>query len=105
MTILVAHGKFIGFAYPIIDGILILLPSLALVMPGEAQAAAGVHLAADTDSVMSFYDEVGWQSSKDAGFQDAELFEDFRRSAANTSTNVTCGLTMISCRRASTFWM
>jgi ubiquinone/menaquinone biosynthesis C-methylase UbiE/uncharacterized protein YbaR (Trm112 family) len=66
------------FAYPIVDGILILLPSLALVMPGETQAAAGVHLAADTDSVMRFYDEVGWQSSKDAGFQDAELFEDFR---------------------------
>jgi len=70
-----SDGRFI---YPVVDGILILLPGLAMVTAGEKHAAAGLQLAADTDSVMHFYDEIGWQSSKGDEFQDAELFEDFR---------------------------
>src|SRR5262245_8947955 len=70
-----SDGRFI---YPVVDGILILLPGLAIVTAGEKHAAAGLQLAADTDSVMRFYDEIGWQSSKGDEFQDAELFEDFR---------------------------
>ena len=70
-----SDGRFI---YPVVDGILILLPSLAVVSAGETLAASDLQLAADTDSVMRFYDEVGWQSSNDVEFKDAQLFEDFR---------------------------
>ena len=41
-------------------------------------SARRARLAPETDSVMRFYDEVGWQSDGDDAFRDAELFEDLR---------------------------
>jgi ubiquinone/menaquinone biosynthesis C-methylase UbiE len=74
-ALLSSDGRFV---YPVVDDILILLPSLAIARMEGAQGSSYQHLASDTDSVMRFYDEVGWQSKKDVVFQDAELFEDLR---------------------------
>jgi len=74
-ALLSSDGRFV---YPVVDDILILLPSLAIARMEGTQATSYQHLASDTDSVMRFYDEVGWQSKKDVVFQDAELFEDLR---------------------------
>jgi len=66
------------FIYPVVDGILILLPSLAIVRTEHTKIVASQQLALETDSVMRFYDEIGWQSVKKSGFEDAERFEDLR---------------------------
>lgn len=70
-----SDGQFI---YPVIDGILILLPSLAIVRTEYTHAIACQQLAFETESVMRFYDEIGWHSTKDGIFEDTDRFEDLR---------------------------
>lgn len=70
-----SDGQFI---YPVVDGILVLLPSLAIARTEYTNATICQRLAPETDSVMRFYDEIGWQSAEDDSFQDAERFEDLR---------------------------
>jgi len=69
--------------YPIIDGIYVLLPSFAIVPVDSDLTLESAGLAPETDSVMRFYDEVGWQKGDDDAFADAELFEDLRPVSAD----------------------
>ena len=54
-----------------------LLPQLAIALT-QGASAGRARLAPETDNVMRFYDEVGWQSDGDNAFRDAQLFEDLR---------------------------
>jgi uncharacterized protein YbaR (Trm112 family) len=66
------------FVYPIVDGIMIFIPSLAIV-PAEFDHSAACHqLAPETASVMRFYDELGWHQTKNGMFEDGARFEDLR---------------------------
>lgn len=60
------------YAYPLVDGIFLLLPSLAI---GREETSPA--LAAETQGVMSFYDDFGWQVGEEE-FLDAEVNEDLR---------------------------
>lgn len=64
--------------YPVVEGIFVLLPGLALVPTSDAAAPGGVALAEETDAAMRFYDEVGWRRSGAGDFEDAVKFEDLR---------------------------
>lgn len=64
--------------YPVVDDIMVLLPSLAIAAQEHALLRARQQLAAEIGSVMRFYDEIGWQRGKHGSFQDAEKFEDLR---------------------------
>ncbi len=68
-------GRFI---YPVVDGVFVLVPSLAITDMKQAQATFSEHTAPETDSVMRFYDEIGWQLGEDDHFGDADRFEDLR---------------------------
>lgn len=70
-----SDGQFI---YPVVDGILILLPSLAIGRTEYTHATICQRSAPETDSAMRFYDEIGWRSGEDHNFRDAERFEDLR---------------------------
>jgi ubiquinone/menaquinone biosynthesis C-methylase UbiE/uncharacterized protein YbaR (Trm112 family) len=68
-----SDGRFI---YPIVDGILILLPHLAITKRGDSITK---HLSSETENVRRFYDEVGWQFTTHEGiFEDSNRFEDLR---------------------------
>lgn len=70
------EGESGRWAYPVIDGILCLLPGYAI-SPEGAGASPG--LDATKDGVRRFYDEVGWsRSAGEDEFSDARLFEDLR---------------------------
>jgi len=64
--------------YPVVDEILVLLPSLALVRVSETGPAASYDVPREMDAVRAFYDELGWRQSETGDFADAELFEDLR---------------------------
>ena len=59
-------------AYPVIDGIFVLLPHLAL------NSKATPTLVSGTAETMAFYDEIGWKENANGSFADAVLFEDLR---------------------------
>ena len=65
------------FVYPVVDGIMILLPSLAITQKEDAAAIDGC-ASTETDQVMRFYDELGWQVGKAGHYLDAEKFADLR---------------------------
>jgi len=67
-------GKFI---YPVEDGIIILLPHLAIATDAELAARYGERLGVEKKSVMEFYDRIGWQEQGQT-FTDAARFEDLR---------------------------
>jgi ubiquinone/menaquinone biosynthesis C-methylase UbiE len=64
--------------YPVLDGIFVLLPSLALVRQEDRPAFAGLATESQTLSVMRFYDQIGWREAEGGSFRDADLFEDLR---------------------------
>ncbi len=73
------------YVYPVVDGIFVLLPSLVLVRvdlraPITEEETA---LAAETNAVMRFYNEIGWQRSAGGVFTDAERYEDLRPVSAD----------------------
>ena len=70
-----SDGQFI---YPVDDGILTLLPSLAIVRTDHAQAMSCPQLAFETESVMRYYDEIGWIPNKDGIIEDVGRFDDLR---------------------------
>jgi ubiquinone/menaquinone biosynthesis C-methylase UbiE/uncharacterized protein YbaR (Trm112 family) len=70
-----SDGQFI---YPVDDGILILLPSLAIVRTNQAYPNDFPQLALETESVMRYYDEVGWHRIKDGVFEGVGRFDDLR---------------------------
>jgi ubiquinone/menaquinone biosynthesis C-methylase UbiE len=73
------------FFYPVVEGILVLLPSLSIAGPGSAESIFGHELMSSTESVMHFYDEIGWKPSEehDGHYQDAGRFEDLRPVSAD----------------------
>lgn len=69
------------FLYPVLDGIFVLLPGLALIRADDRDAAgqfAPAGSAAETDAAMRFYDEIGWRPDAAGQFADAVRFEDLR---------------------------
>lgn len=70
-----SDGRFI---YPVVDGIFVLVPSLAITQTGHTHATFSERTAPETESVMRFYDEIGWQSGEHDRFRDADRFEDLR---------------------------
>jgi ubiquinone/menaquinone biosynthesis C-methylase UbiE/uncharacterized protein YbaR (Trm112 family) len=70
-----SDGQFI---YPVDDGILTLLPSLAIIRADHVQAIACPQLALETESVMRYYDEIGWIPNKDGILEDVGRFDDLR---------------------------
>jgi ubiquinone/menaquinone biosynthesis C-methylase UbiE/uncharacterized protein YbaR (Trm112 family) len=67
------------FVYPIIDGIILLLETLAIPV-GEEKEAAQVTLRAEKKVLQDFYDSIGWQKEeqKATSFVDALKWEDLR---------------------------
>jgi SAM-dependent methyltransferase/uncharacterized protein YbaR (Trm112 family) len=64
--------------YRVDEGILVLLPALAL-RTGEAQAGGSQPgLRSEKQAVQSFYDELGWTRNRDGDFVDSEKWEDLR---------------------------
>lgn len=66
------------FTYPVIDGIFVLLPMLALVSSSSDVCTESLDLPPEMGEVMQFYDEIGWAQAQSGDFADAELFEDLR---------------------------
>jgi len=66
------------YIYGVIDGILILLPSLVMVRAADWHATQKWDMDSATNSVMRFYEEIGWQKPAEKLFEDAQRFEDLR---------------------------
>jgi len=66
------------FVYRVEDGILFLLPILAIRGGPPAAVAPCCDLAPETKNVRRFYDEFGWRESEEGVFEDARTFEDLR---------------------------
>lgn len=62
------------FTYPIVDGIIVLLPAFAI----SSKDLTYKLDPSETDNVMNFYEELGWKKSENDNFEDAEQFEDLR---------------------------
>lgn len=72
-----------ALVYPVVDGIFVLLPGLAVV-PAESEVTmATFGFSQESDTVMRFYDEIGWTQAPDGSYADAELFEDLRPVSAD----------------------
>lgn len=69
--------------YPVVDGIFVLLPSLALARTDQVEQLAAGTLAPDTAKVKQFYDEIGWAGDQKGGFEDAKRWEDLRPVSAD----------------------
>lgn len=68
-----------ALAYRIEEGILVLLPALAMVRDETHFDDRSSLPSADKRAVQDFYDEVGWNKGTSGDFVDAELWEDRRR--------------------------
>jgi len=65
--------------YPIEQGIIILLPEMAIVIDDSIKSETlAKELSIDKKQAQQFYDELGWKKNKDDHFVDAEKFEDLR---------------------------
>lgn len=60
-------------SYPILDGILCMLPDAAIYKDRNNQ-----EMNETTKSVQDFYDQIGWEQDDDGNFEDALRFEDLR---------------------------
>jgi len=69
-----AEGKLI---YPVEEGIVILLPFLAMTADPETAQAYGGKLRVEKQAIMDFYEQVGWKEEGDQ-FYDGARFEDMR---------------------------
>ncbi len=68
-----------GLVYPVYEGVIVLLASMAIVRePQQQPAAPGQRLRQEKQAVASFYDETGWQKTAANIFHDTALFEDTR---------------------------
>ena len=70
-------------AYPLVDGIYILMPHLALVLDAEQAKTYRPMLVQEKIDMVAFYDESGWQKDGEDEFVDATRFEDLRPVSAN----------------------
>lgn len=67
------------YIYPVVDDVLILVPSFAIIWKRDAcDKLRQPDMSTETDSVMKFYDQVGWQEADDKVYIDADRFEDLR---------------------------
>ena len=66
------------YAYPVVEGIFVLLPGMAIADESAPALPAEADIDAATQAVMQFYDEVGWKKADSATYADARLFEDLR---------------------------
>jgi len=73
--------------YPVVEGILVLLPSLAMARKTDAETMRRHALAPETESVMRFYDEIGWQEVDESLYDDARRWEDLRPVSAEYLRN------------------
>jgi len=64
------------FAYPVCDGIVILLEGLAISLQGEL--ADNTHFGEEKQNVQEFYDRIGWSRGENNAFIDADKYEDLR---------------------------
>ncbi len=64
--------------YPIADGIVILLPDLAISTTANDSQVGNHSTQNCKQSVQAFYDQIGWQQSDGGAFADADIFEDLR---------------------------
>jgi len=75
-----ANGAFV---YPVEDDILILLPSLAIASnTGTTSDHDGHALDVNKESIMEFYDQIGWCETDQGLCEDGARFEDLRPVAA-----------------------
>jgi SAM-dependent methyltransferase len=67
------------FAYPIVDGIILLLENLAIPVTGELETSL-ISLHAEKKVLQDFYDSIGWQKERQeaTSFVDALKWEDLR---------------------------
>ena len=65
-----------SYIYPIVDGIVLLLPDLALVDAQDKILADS--LSDDKKLVKNFYDHRGWHTTDKGDYEDADIFEDLR---------------------------
>ncbi|MFZ1529713.1 MAG: class I SAM-dependent methyltransferase [Ferruginibacter sp.] len=65
-----------AYIYPIINGIVLLLPDLAIVDAKEK--ILGDTLSEDKKLVKNFYDSRGWHTNEKGDYEDADIFEDLR---------------------------
>lgn len=64
------------YHYPMLKGVVLLLPDLALVKNKEK--ILGDSLSDDKKLVKNFYDDRGWHTNEKGDYEDAEIFEDLR---------------------------
>jgi ubiquinone/menaquinone biosynthesis C-methylase UbiE/uncharacterized protein YbaR (Trm112 family) len=74
-TLLSENG---AFAYPIVEGIYILMSNLAIVLDNELAKLYQTSLVQEKIDMVVFYDQLGWQQGDNQRFVDAARFEDFR---------------------------
>ena len=67
-----------AFAYLVVDGIIALLPDLAVVLKPEQVNPETMAIAAEKQNLRSFYNEIGWTTDETNVFVDAARFEDLR---------------------------
>ncbi len=65
-----------SYIYPIVKGIVLLLPDLALV--DSKDKILGDLLSDDKKLVKDFYDNRGWHTTEKGDYEDADIFEDLR---------------------------
>lgn len=66
------------FIYPVEEGIISLLPQLAVTQDIQTAREFNQMLGIEKRSVKEFYDEVGWKTAPEGAFIDAARFEDLR---------------------------
>jgi ubiquinone/menaquinone biosynthesis C-methylase UbiE/uncharacterized protein YbaR (Trm112 family) len=66
------------FFYAILEGVLILLPNLAIPFNKEQSSRFAVRVSAEKKATMNFYDRIGWKEVRGEVFEDANRFEDLR---------------------------
>jgi ubiquinone/menaquinone biosynthesis C-methylase UbiE len=71
-------------AYPVREGIIVLLSNLAIVLDNQYVAPDTSRVAcSETQQVQSFYDKVGWQKSEGEEYEDTRRFVDNRPVVTN----------------------
>jgi len=74
------------FAYPIVEGILVLLKEEALSLQGR-QVPELPAMSINKNMVKEFYNKIGWKKTNETDFADATIFEDLRPVAAEYLTH------------------
>lgn len=69
------------YVFPIVDGIIILNRDLATVTDKKYVNKYKANLSAEKQSVINFYNEIGWKKGSSKQFEDALKYEDLRKVA------------------------